>query len=220
MVRAVLARVAANVESARPHASCARTSEYNKVTMALSPGDFKDIAQGVQAAVSAIAILLGGAWAYWKFSVQREREPRAEFDLTAEFIGVQDGKWLLEVSARLANKGKVRHPMKDATLNIRYVLSADEVTESADPRHFRQLAFPHDIGRRKVWKDSFIDPGLEFRNSYVTWVPEDATYVLLLCHFRYNNEQWPAQRLLRVPRLSEPTNRNQIGQDTEKSAGA
>lgn len=161
--------------------------------------NFKDAAAAIADIVSAVAIILGGIWAYWKFAVQREREPRAEFDLSAEFVGKQDGKWLIEVSARLANKGKVRHPMTEATLNVRYLLSLDTVGESQDVTHFRQLSFPHSIGRRKIWTDSYIDPGLEFRNSYVTWVPEEATYVLLLCKFRYDDEEWPAQRLLKVP---------------------
>jgi len=165
----------------------------------MSVTDFKDIAQGVSAIASTLAIMLGGAWAYWKFSVQREREPRAEFDLTAEFVGKQDDKWLIEVSARLANKGKVRHPMNNATISLRYLRAGDTISESDDPRHFRQLAFPHSIGRRPVWKDSYIDPDLEFRNSYVTWVPANATYVLLLCHFQYGEDEWPAQRLVKVP---------------------
>lgn len=44
--------------------------------------------------MNTAALLAGGVWAYWKFVWQREREPRAEFDVTAEFLGVQDGKWL------------------------------------------------------------------------------------------------------------------------------
>jgi hypothetical protein len=176
---------------------------------------FSDFASAISDIVSALAIVLGGIWAYWKFSVQREREPRAEFDLTAEFIGKQDGKWLIAVSARLTNKGKVRHPMSEASLAVRYLVASDPVGESQDAAHFRQLAFPHTIGRRKIWKDSYIDPGLEFRNSYITWVPAEATYILLLCKFRYNNEEWPAQRLLKAP---EPTQTN--AQSTVRASGA
>ncbi len=161
--------------------------------------EFKDLAAAIADIATAVAIILGGMWAYWKFSIQREREPRAEFDLAAEFVGQQDGKWLIEVSARLTNKGKVRHPMIDATMNVRYLVSSDVVVESQDPTHFRQLSFPHAVGRRKIWQDSYIDPGLEFRNSYIIWVPAQATFVLLLCKFRYDNEEWPAQRLVKVP---------------------
>ena len=172
----------------------------------MNVSDFKDIAQGVSAVLTASAILFGGIWAYWKFVLQREREPRAEFDLAAEFVGRQDGKWLLEVSARLANKGRVRHLMKNATLNIRYLTASDAVTESEGKNHFRQARFPHSIGRRTAWWDSYIDPGLEFRNSYVTSIPADATYILLLSHFQYDRGEWPAQRLLKVPEWisSEP----------------
>ena len=165
---------------------------------------FKNLADGIYAVLSSLAIIIGGSWAYWKFVIQKEREPRAEFDLTAEFVGHQDGKWLLEVSARLANKGKVRHQMENATMNVRYLLPTDPVAESPEETQFRQVSFPHSIGRRKIWSNSYIDPGLEFRNSYLTWVPEKATYVLLLCKFQYDKEGvWPAQRVLKVPTESE-----------------
>jgi hypothetical protein len=170
----------------------------------MTMGEFKDFAEGISSVMSTLAIIIGGVWAYWKFVVQMEREPRAEFDLTAEFIGIQDGKWLLEVSARLANKGKVRHLMKNATMNIRYLTSADHVLESSQDGHFRQVSFPHSIGRRVVWSDSYIDPGLEFRNSYLAWVPEEATFVLLLCNFEYDRGVWPAQRALKVPNFTNP----------------
>jgi hypothetical protein len=169
---------------------------------------FKNLAEAIYAVVSTLAIIIGGSWAYWKFVIQKERAPRAEFDLTAEFIGRQDGKWLLEVSGRLVNKGKVRHQMENATLNIRYLLPTDPVVESEKESQSRQVSFPHSIGRRSIWWDSYIDPGLEFRNSYLTWVPEEATYILLLCKFRYiKGRYWPAQRVLRVPTSTEVDDR-------------
>lgn len=162
--------------------------------------DFKELTQGVYALVSSLAILVGGGWAYWKFVVQRERTPRAEFDISAEFIGQQDGKWIVEVSAHLANNGKVRHLMKNATLNIRYITATDPIVESSHG-HFQQIGFPYSIGRRKAWWDSYIDPGLKFRNSYVAQIPVKATYVLLLCRFEYDRgEEWPVQRVIKVPR--------------------
>src|SRR5258707_5612667 len=169
--------------------------------------NFKDLAQGVSAIISSLAILVGGLWAYWKFVIQKERQPRAEFDVTAEFLGVQDGKWLLEVSARLNNKGHVRHLMKNANMNVRYLTAADPVLESPEKGHFQQILFPHSIGRRTAWYDSYIDPGLEFRNSYLAWVPVEATYILLLCNFQYGKEVWPAQRLLKVPRTTDSETR-------------
>jgi hypothetical protein len=77
------------------------------------------------------------------------------------------------------------------------------VLESLQEGHFRQVAFPHSIGRRAIWQDIYIDPGLEFRNSYLTWVPEAAIFVLLLFNFQYDKgENWPAQRVLKVPPIT------------------
>ena len=165
----------------------------------------KEIARALSVATGPLAVIIAGLWALWKFVLQREQEPRAEFDLTAEFLGIQNGQWLLEVSAHLANRGKVRHLMKNATMTVRYLKANDPVKESTDPRLFGQIAFPHTIGRRAIWKDSFIDPGLAFRNSYLTAVPADAVYVLLLCKFEYGKGVWPAQRVLKVPAPTDPT---------------
>jgi hypothetical protein len=171
---------------------------------------FNDVAQGISSVMTTFAIIIAGLWAFWKFFLEKEREPRAEFDLSAEFLGVQDGKWIIEVSAHLANRGKVRHLMKNPTMNLRYLRASDKVAESADKDHLGQLYFPHSIVRRQVWKESYIDPGLEFRNSYLTWVPDDAVYVLILCKFEYERGEWPAQRVLKVPAL--PTQRADVVQ--------
>ncbi len=160
---------------------------------------FKDISQGISSIFSTIAITIGAVWALWKFVLQKERTPRAEFDISAEFLGKQNGKWIIEVSAKLANKGKVRHLMKDANLNIRYLTKNDKVEESIQEGHFKQIFFPNSIGKRKAWWDSYIDPSLEFRNSYLASVPEEATYILILCKFNYEKDVWPAQRVLKVP---------------------
>jgi hypothetical protein len=93
--------------------------------------------------------------------------------------------------------------MKDATMNVRYLKATDPVVESQEEGHFRQVKFPHSIGRRQIWQDSFIDPGLAFRNSYLTWVPADATYILILCKFEYERGKWPAQKVLKVPDPSD-----------------
>lgn len=163
--------------------------------------EFKDAAEAAAAVATTLAVIVGGVWVYWRFIFQREREPRAEFDVSAEFVGFQDNKWLIELSARLANKGQVRHDVKEATVEVRYLRANDAVVESANPRLFRQIDFPNRVERRVMWWNSYIDPGLEFRNSYVTAIPGDATFILLLCQFHYKKEKekWPAQRLLKVP---------------------
>jgi hypothetical protein len=170
----------------------------------MSIAQFKDLAEAISAVVTSLAVLVGGGWAYWRFVIQREREPRAEFDLSAEFVGQQHGSWILEVSGRLANKGSVRHLMKNAMINIRYITASDPIVPSDGRDHFGQILFPHSTGRRQAWWDSFIDPGLEFRNSYVAYVPAEATFVLLLCRFEYDRGEWPAQRVLKVPNTLPP----------------
>jgi hypothetical protein len=72
--------------------------------------DLKDILSIIQLTVHIVAFLTAGIWAYARFVLRRQKEPHAEFDMDLSFVGIQDGFWLVEVSAFVENKGQRRHP--------------------------------------------------------------------------------------------------------------
>jgi len=157
-----------------------------------------------QAVATTLALVIAGIWAYIKFIYRREKEPRAEFTIDLEFVGIQGNEWLAEISANVENKGLVRHPVRNFKVVLRYLCAADKVSDGGENIKF-QVVFPHSINERidkkerLLWKDTFIDPGLRYRNSYVTFVPVEATFVLLHGSFEYENERFTAQKVVKVP---------------------
>jgi len=158
----------------------------------------------VQSLVTIVAIVVGGIWAYTKFIYRREKDPRAEFSVDLDFIGTQGNSWLVEVSAYVENKGLVRHPVRNFKLRLRYLCDDDQVIDGEANLKFKVL-FPHSINERIgnserfLYEKTYIDPGLKYRNSYVTSLPLQATFVLLQGNFDYGTEPFTAQKLLKVP---------------------
>ena len=165
----------------------------------MSYTDWKDITAALQSVVTSIALVVGGLWAYQKFRYRREREPRAEFDLDVTFVGSQDGRVLIEVSAFVENKGSVRHPVSNFSITIRYLLDSDPIVDGAK-KIKDQVIVPHGGGKHLLWEKTYIDPGLKYRNSYITSVPGEATFVLVLGSFFYGCEEFRMQRLFKVPK--------------------
>jgi hypothetical protein len=167
--------------------------------------ELKDIMSIIQSTVHIMAFLAAGIWAYVKFVLRREKEPRAEFDVDLKFVGVQDEFWLVEVSAFVENKGQVRHPVNNFSVRLRYLLHGDKVEDGLENIGY-QLKLPHTIDerienkKRYFWsKDEYIDPGSKHRNSYITALPVEATFVLAMSKFHYKNRVFPIQKLFRVP---------------------
>src|SRR5712692_10063387 len=75
---------------------------------------------------------LSAMWVVWLFVIRREAEPGAELDLNVEFVGRQDGKWLIEVVAKLTNKSAVRHWYRQFRVVVRYLLPGDKIVDGPD----------------------------------------------------------------------------------------
>jgi len=164
--------------------------------------DWKDITAALQSVITSIALIVGGFWAYQKFRFRREREPRAEFDLDVFFAGAQAGRVLIEVNAFVENKGSVRHPVSDLSITIRHLLDSDLIVDGTEEIK-GQVATPHGV-KHMLWKETYIDPGLRYRNSFITSVPGEATFILVLSSFYYGREEprieFRMQRLFKVPK--------------------
>jgi hypothetical protein len=169
--------------------------------------------------------IISAVWFYWLFISRREAEPGAELQINVDFVGQQKAKWLIEVSAILTNRSLVRHRYLDFRVNIRYLLPADEIVdgkiEVVDDKikdlHY-QTNFPHTIderipkGEKRYFANAeYIDPKLSFRHSYITFVPAEATFILVQCNLQFptrrrwlrwkkDYERKNAQRLFKVPK--------------------
>jgi hypothetical protein len=163
----------------------------------MSGEGWKSLFSIIQSLATTLALIIGGLWAYTRFIYRREKEPRAEFDVDLTFVGTQDGRRLVEVIAHLENKGEVRHPVRNFKLHLLYLLSDDPVADGDDDINF-QIEFPNSI-KRTLWNNTFIDPHLRYRNSYITAIPVEATFVVVFAKFEYKRERFTTQKLFKVP---------------------
>ena len=169
----------------------------------------------IKGAWTTIATLISAGWLLWLFIVKREAEPSAELDFDLKFVGSQDAKWLVEVLARLCNKGSVRLWYDDFEVVVRYLLPDDKVLDGTE-KIFYQLECKRTINERignvprKFSNASYIDPKLTFQHSYITFLPENATFVWVQLRMRFHRwdiyRPWKRdlqkkniQRLFKVP---------------------
>jgi hypothetical protein len=132
--------------------------------------------------IQAFAIITAGAWAYWRFIYQRANEPATDTDIDLKFVGIQDDKWVIEITSFLKNQSLVRLQYNDFQVSIRYLLPEDKV-EDGDKKILYQLNFPTCIDERIKWEKrlfgnvEYINPKQEFKHRYITYIPINATFV-------------------------------------------
>ena len=148
--------------------------------------------------IKASAIVVGAGWAYWKFIYQRQKEPATDIDIDVRFVGLQEEKWVIEVTCLLENKSLVRHTYRDFQVAIRYLEHTDEITDGPSRIQY-QLEAPKTIDDRidktkrffagvDLSKDNqnYINPRQQFRHRYVTWIPSGASFVWVQCKFDFS----------------------------------
>lgn len=154
--------------------------------------EWKDIFEIVEKSVTSLAVLIGGGWALWKFVIQRESHAKIEFDLELNVLGSQDGKLIVEVVAKVTNKGLVRHWLLDFCFDLLY-LPHNAAVELGDQRINEQVLFQPVIKTRywipPNWLATFIDPGVCQRYTYVAAAPADAHFLLVFAKFKYPDEK-------------------------------
>jgi len=165
---------------------------------------FNNLAGGIESLATVLALAVGGYWTYNRFIKQRENFAFIEFTVDLNFVGKQDGKWIVELIAYLENKGKVQHQFSDLSFDLALLLRGDPIKSSA--KYGGQALFPHE-GSRCAWLPPgmfFIEPGVKAKYSYVAQIPEDATYVMLHGRFTYKDQPaWhTAERTIAVPAQS------------------
>jgi hypothetical protein len=179
------------------------------------------VSSGQWAAVgTAIVTTFSAAWILFRFLLRREAEPGAELDLDVEFVGRQEGQWLIEVVAKLTNKSSVRHGYREFRVVVRYLLPTDKITDGPDKANY-QLLCKNTIDERIAKQTryfanaAYIDPGLTFRHSYVTFIPENVTFILVQLRLLFKRrDSWRpwrkieeiknTQKLFKVPDAELP----------------
>jgi hypothetical protein len=164
--------------------------------------------------LTAIGASLVASVTTWWFLYRRVLEPSSELELGASLVGRQADQLLLEVTALLTNKSSVRQRYRDFQVSVRYLLPTNEIADGPENLGY-QLHVPNSIDqrigkKRFVGYAEYIDAGITFRHSYITFVPADATYLWVHAKLEFRTRMhwystsfvWhkkSAQRLVAVP---------------------
>src|SRR5262245_46623738 len=157
----------------------------------MSLTDFKDIAGGIKDCITAAGVLVGGAWALWRFVLRRERHPKIQFDLDLSIVSREHDHLVVEVVAVVENKGLVRHWCRDFKFDLLYlpagapIVEGDEINGQAlfEPIFKERYWIPPD------WLSTFIDAGVVQRYTYLAKAPKDASILFVFAKFKYPDSE-------------------------------
>lgn len=94
----------------------------------------KDIADIVSSAITALAVIIGGAWAYFKFVKGRTYRPRVEMQLAGQWW-LAEGKILLQARVTIKNVGSSKLKLLQRGSGLRAsVLDSDQSPPPASAR--------------------------------------------------------------------------------------
>ena len=168
--------------------------------------DWSQTFEAIGKLVSGAAAVGGGWWAFVKWRKRDELFPRVEFEVTARFIGIQDGKMVTEIVATLENKGVVPLKIKHFSFKLRGLAAGDSLTKGGEKIR-GQLDFQRLLDEGLLvpekWEYTFVYPGVKTEYNFVTAIPETTTFVRVQADFEYlrNGESHHAARILKMEPL-------------------
>jgi hypothetical protein len=154
----------------------------------------RNLAQAAQGGVTALALVVGGIWAYRKFVLRQERYPHIETSADINFIGKHNNfkgqyedHWVIELIAWVENKGTAQHRMSEFYFDLYHLLPDDPLEEKEI--YGGQAAFPHLTTKGsflpKLSEFFFVDRGIKAKYSYTTAVPANASMLIFHWSFKY-----------------------------------
>lgn len=175
----------------------------------------------IASVATTIAILIGAAWAYFRFVRQRENYPFIDFTAYITFHKKIGDVWIVELLTFIENKGKVQHRLEKFRFDLFYLTASDKVTTSEEIGG--QVYFPNKITEASFLpqksKYFFIEPGSKNKYSYIVAVPIEAEVIILHSWFDYldGKHQHTAEVTAKVPKdeLELVTKKESISKETE-----
>lgn len=164
----------------------------------MTPTDLATLVSTVVNTAEALALLIGGAWAYMRFVWARDRHPRVTMHTEFTVLGPQgqglDEQLLCVVKVTVKNHGGVRLRFRRATVTVLRLALTDTLKDGG-VRLLGQPVFRNDTGvndRRlfpAAWEYSFVDAGGENTYRSVVRLPTDTSYVLVQVRFQYEDDE-------------------------------
>lgn len=154
--------------------------------------DLKDIAGFINDITTAVGIIVGGGWAFWRFVLRREQHAKIQFDLDLNIISRDHDSLVVEVIAIVENKGLVRHVLTDFKFDLLYLENGDPII-NGDERINQQVLFKPVFKKRywipPDWLGTFIDAGVVQKYTYVASVPKTASMCWIFASFKYPDSE-------------------------------
>jgi len=153
--------------------------------------------------ITSLSFIIAGIWAYRRFIIQQERYPNLNFTADINVIGKQNNEWLVEVLAFVENTGKAQHKIREFWFNLDLIYKMDPLTLS--PKWGEQVEFTEFIERSFLPEHIrffFVDPGTTAKYSYIAKIPDNASFALLHCHFKYSDSRrygHSAEKTIKLP---------------------
>jgi hypothetical protein len=166
---------------------------------------FIDVASKI---ISFGVLLVGIGWGIAKFLRRDEHFPRVFFEVSANFVGMQDGQNLLEVLASLENKGVVPVRIRDLRFQVRGLFQEDPL-EPGDASIRGQVRIPHILLEGswipEQWDLTFVYPNVKTEYNYIAAIPLNVSFIRVEGSFSYERKGTThrAAKLLRVPGPSD-----------------
>lgn len=171
----------------------------------------------VTSTATAIAVIVGGAWAYFRFRRQRENFPLIDFTADVKFHKKLGNWWIVELITHIENKGKVQHKLDYFMFDL-YSLNRTDKIDTSDEIG-GQVFFPNKLVESsflpKKNKYFFIEPGSKNKYSYVTRVPVEAEVIILHSWFNYldGEHSHTAEVTSKVPKNGEGENAEKLSNE-------
>ena len=156
-------------------------------------GRFKDIAAVVQSSVTAVAIVVGGIFAYYKLQLFRDLEPHLTIthEVSHRFIG--DSYVHIAVTANLRNSSRVKIELREGKFRLQQIKPAsDEEVERIFAEVFidaeyEEFQWPILNEVPRFWNERvlIVEPGATYRETQEFIVSSDIESVMIYTYF-YN----------------------------------
>lgn len=149
-------------------------------------GSFLTFSEVFKNIVTALAVLVGGVWAWYRFVLKREKYSKIEMTPDLAVLGTQNDYYIIELTVICENKGEVREEVGDFTFTL---LTLDDTSpvEKGGEAILNELAFNKCISKGRwvpeSWGYTFFDPGIKTTYSHITILPRTTTFVKLSSRF-------------------------------------
>ncbi len=155
--------------------------------------DIKDLADIIQALVTTLALIIGGAWTYLLFVRKRQRFPRAKIEHRVTHMAVSAEATLLSIDVIISNIGDVLLSLVSGEIEVRQVLPPEasflqmlNSSQLGTNRRVELVDWPSLFSRSENWEKRVVEvePGESEQFLYTLLVRAEVKTVYVESYFR------------------------------------